>query len=365
MQSLQITRPRLIEIIDIPYPSLPGKGWILVRLSRALICGSDLPAFNGRNQILNYPLPPGMFIHECYGEVVESTSDRLRTGDRVVAMPHECCGLSEYYLAEEESAVQIPDELDNTDIIPLIQPLSTVIYAADKLGDVKDQSVTILGGGPIGLMMTWILNLRGGRPINLIDPISERCEFAMKFGASAALTVTSAEARSLHRSNALDFPETDICVEAVGHQQEVINDAITFVRPEGRLLTLGIPDQPIYALEFERFLRKNLLLIASVTPNWVEYMTKATEVLIQHECDLLPLITHRFDVTRAAQAYSLCETRTDGVCKALLKADQINWNRAKEKGFRQQPVKILQRTSQAAMAITADYLPTDSPFRNP
>lgn len=330
MHSLQITRPRLIEIIDIPYPSLPGKGWILVRLSRALICGSDLPAFNGRNQILNYPLPPGMYIHECYGEVVESTSDRLRTGDRVVAMPHDCCGLSEYYLAPEESAVQIPDEIDNKDIIPLIQPLSTVIYAADKLGDVKDQSVTILGGGPIGLMMTWILNMRGGRPIHLIDPIPDRCEFAMKFGASATLTATSTEARSLHRSNALDFPETDICVEAVGHQQEVLNDAITFVRPEGRLLTLGIPDQPIYALEFERLLRKNLLLIASVTPNWVDYMTKAAENLIHHERDLLPLITHRFDITSAAKAYSLCETRTDGVCKALLKADQENWNHTDE-----------------------------------
>jgi threonine dehydrogenase-like Zn-dependent dehydrogenase len=131
-------------------------------------------------------------------------------------------------------------------------------------------------------------------------------------------------------SNALNFPEADICVEAVGHQQEVVNDAITFVRPEGRLLTLGIPDQPIYALEYERFLRKNLLLIASVTPNWVDYMTKATEVLIQHERDLLPLITHRFDITRAAQAYSLCEARADGVCKALLKADQVNWNHAEE-----------------------------------
>jgi threonine dehydrogenase-like Zn-dependent dehydrogenase len=330
MHSLQITRPRLIEIIDIPVPALPGKGWILVRLRRALICGSDLPAFNGRNQILNYPLPPGMFIHECFGEVVESTSDRLRIGDRVVAMPHDCCGLSEYYLASEEGAVQIPDELDNEEIIPLIQPLSAVIYATDKLGDVKDQSVTILGAGPIGLMMTWILNMRGGRPIHIIDPIPDRCEFAMKFGASTTLTATSTEARSLHRSNALDFPETDICVEVVGHQQEALNDAITFVRPEGRLLTLGIPDQPIYALEFERLLRKNLLLIASVTPNWVDYMTKAADLVIQHEYDLQPLITHRFDITSAAKAYTLCEARTDGVCKALLKAGRENWNRAEE-----------------------------------
>jgi threonine dehydrogenase-like Zn-dependent dehydrogenase len=330
MRSLQITRPRLIEIIDAPYPSLPGKGWIIVRLIHALICGSDLPAFSGKYQVLNYPLQPGMFIHECTGEVAESTSNRFRPGDRVVAMPHECCGLSEYYPAPEDSAVRIPDVFDNAELAPLIQPLSTVLYAAEKLGDVTNQSVTILGGGPIGLMMTWILNMRGASPIRIIDPIRDRCEFAKTFGASATLAVTSTEARSLHRSNMLGFSEADICVEAVGHQQEVLNDAIAFVRSEGRLLVLGIPDQPVYALEYERLLRKNLQLIASVTPNWVDYMTKAAEILIQHERKLQPLITHRFDITSAAKAYSLCEARTDGVCKALLKASPENWNRTEE-----------------------------------
>jgi L-iditol 2-dehydrogenase len=325
MRSLQITRPRLVEIIDTPYPSLPGKGWNIVRLSHALICGSDLPAFSGKNQILDYPLPPGMYIHECAGEVVESTSNRFRLGDRVVAMPHDCCGLSEYYPAPEDSAVRIPDALDNEELAPLIQPLSTVLYAADKLGDVTNQSVTILGAGPIGLMMTWMLNMRGASPIRIIDPIRNRCEFAKTFGASATLAATSAEARSLHRSNILGFPEADICVEAVGHQQEVLNDAIAFVRPEGRLLVLGIPDQPVYALEYERLLRKNLQLIASVTPDWVVYMTKAADLLIQHGGDLYPLITHRFGITDAAEAYSLCEKRSDGVCKVLLKADKEHW----------------------------------------
>jgi threonine dehydrogenase-like Zn-dependent dehydrogenase len=179
-------------------------------------------------------------------------------------------------------------------------------------------------------MMTWILNMRGASPIRIIDPIRDRCEFAKTFGASATLAVTSTEARSLHRSNMLGFSEADICVEAVGHQQEVLNDAIAFVRSEGRLLVLGIPDQPVYALEYERLLRKNLQLIASVTPNWVDYMTKAAEILIQHERKLQPLITHRFDITSAAKAYSLCEARTDGVCKALLKASPENWNRTEE-----------------------------------
>ena len=196
MRSLQITRPRLIENIDAPYPSISGKGWIVVRLRNALICGSDLPAFNGKNQILNYPLPPGMYIHECTGQVVESTSNRFQPGDRVMAMPHDCCGLSEYYLTPDDSAVHIPDALKTGDLAPVIQPLATVLYAADKLGNVTNQSVTILGGGPIGAMMTWILNLRGAGPIRIIDPIEDRCEFVKKFGASAALTLSAVRSLS-------------------------------------------------------------------------------------------------------------------------------------------------------------------------
>jgi len=174
-------------------------------------------------------------------------------------------------------------------------------------------------------MMTWVLNMRGASPIRIIDPIRDRCEFAKTLGASTTLAATSMEARSLHRSNVLGFTEADICVEAVGHQQEVLNDAIAFVRPEGRLLVLGIPDQPVYALEYERLLRKNLQLIASVTPNWVVYMTKAADLLIQNVGDLQPLITHRFGIADAAGAYSLCEKRSDGVCKVLLKAGKDHW----------------------------------------
>ena len=40
MLALQMTRPRSFEIVEAPEPSLPGKGWIIVRLKYALICGS-------------------------------------------------------------------------------------------------------------------------------------------------------------------------------------------------------------------------------------------------------------------------------------------------------------------------------------
>lgn len=322
MLALQIIRPRTFTFVEEPDPIVSDDGWILVRLICAMICGSDLPAYNGTNQTLTYPLSPGMFIHECSGEVIKSTSDRFRAGDRVVALPHNEKGLAEYFSAHEKSAVRIPDALDNLETATLIQPLSTVIFAADKLGDVKNLSVTILGGGPIGLMISWVLHLRGAGPIYLIEPIPARCKLAEHFGVCSVLTTTSTEARALERSQGLDWPEADICVEAVGHNQAPLNDAISLVREGGRILALGVPDHSVYALEYESLFRKNIHLITSVTPDWERYLEEAAELVLQYEGTLEFLITHRFNIRKATTAFSLFEEKEDGACKVVLIAEK-------------------------------------------
>ena len=66
----------------------------------------------------------------------------------------------------------------------------------------------------------------------------------------------------------------DICIEAVGHQMETLNDCLELVRQQGTVLAFGVPDQPVYAIEYETFFRKNAHLIACVTPDWSEYLAK-------------------------------------------------------------------------------------------
>src|SRR5581483_10729406 len=137
MHALQLTMPRSFSQVQLPEPQR-SKG-ILVRLKWAIICGSDMVEFAGKRRSLRYPLPIGMPIHECVGEVVESTS--------------------ELFVSQGDSAIHLPDALFDFDGSALVQPLSTVIYAADKLGDVAGHSVAVIGLGPIGQLFCWLLKL--------------------------------------------------------------------------------------------------------------------------------------------------------------------------------------------------------------
>ena len=99
---------------------------------------------------------------------------------------------------------------------------------------------------------------------------------------------------------------------------ETLNDCFELVQKRGTVLAFGVPDQPVYAVEYETLFRKNLQVIASVTPVWSEYLVKAREVFLSAREELGKLVTHRFPVREADRAFSLYESHEDGIIKALI-----------------------------------------------
>ncbi|MEJ2732706.1 MAG: zinc-binding dehydrogenase, partial [Anaerolineae bacterium] len=298
MKALQLVRPRQFQAVEVARPET-GDGQILVRLENAVLCGSDIPKFAGMWRGLRYPLPPGMPIHECVGTVVESQSLRFRVGDRVVAIPVGDQGLAEYYVANAVKAISIPEPLARSEVRLLIQPLSTVVYALDRLGDVAGRTALVVGLGPIGLLTTWLLRQYGAR-VEGVDPIGWRCEAAQRLGAERTIELHSTRLVSL-----IDHDDTweaaDICVEAVGQQTRTINDCLYLVKRCGAVLALGVPLEPVYPFDYTRFFRQNLQMIGSVTPPDETYMIRAADLVGRHEQELAFLITHRFGMDRLAE----------------------------------------------------------------
>jgi L-iditol 2-dehydrogenase len=271
---------------------------------------------------LQYPLPPGMPIHECVGVVVESHSPRFQAGDRVVAVPKGDQGLAEYYVADAIKAIVIPEPLVHSEANLLIQPLSTVVYALDRLGDVTGRTAVVVGLGPIGLLATWLLHQYGAR-VGGVDPIVSRCQGARRLGAERVFELHS-ERLLAAISQGEEWEPADIVVEAVGQQTRTINDCLYLVKRCGQVLVLGVPLEPVYPFEYTRFFRQNLDLIASVTPPDETFMIRAADLLGQHEPELAFLITHRFTPDRAAEAFVLYETRIgDHPLKVLI--DGTSW----------------------------------------
>lgn len=322
MKAMQIVRPHVFEMVEVPVPSLQSDQaeHILVRTSAVSLCGSDIPFFTGSKRFLTYPLAPGMKCHECVGQVADSSSEWFQPGDHVVAIPENDRGLAEYYVARASKAVKLPGDLPGYKESCLIQPLSTVINAVDRLGDIQGKHIAVIGLGSIGLFFCWLLKKRGAGFVLGIDPITHRCSIAERMGADMTVPARSVEAVHIFKHEPDRWQPLDICVEAVGHQTETLNDCLNLVRHQGTVLAFGVPDQTVYPIEYETFFRKNAHLVAVVTPDWHDYLVRARDLFITHEKELSDLVTHRFPITDAAAVFTRYERHEDGIIKAILDA---------------------------------------------
>jgi threonine dehydrogenase-like Zn-dependent dehydrogenase len=325
MKALQVITPRSFTCVETPVPDLKSlaPGRILVKPQWVSMCGSDIPFFTGGKRHKTYPLPVGAPIHECTGTVVDSTSPQFKKGDWVVAIPENDQGLSEFFVGQAAKAVKLPPGTEGDGALCLVQPLSTVMNAVDRLENLEGKTVAVVGLGSIGLFFCWLLKKRGVKHITGVDPSAQRCQIAQEYGADTVFPMRSIEAVQQARQNPSFWSPPEIIIEAVGHQMETLNDCFELVQKRGTVLAFGVPDQPVYAVEYETLFRKNLHIIASVTPVWSEYLVKAREEFLSAREELGRLVTHRFSIRDAGKAFGLYESHEDGIIKALI--DMSDW----------------------------------------
>lgn len=303
-------------------PRLPpgSSNRVLVRTAWVSLCGSDIPFFTGRKRFQSYPMAPGAPVHECIGEVVESASEQFKQGDHVLSIPDGNQGLAEYFLAQTSRTIPLKPGITDPGAGCIIQPLSTIINAMDRLGDLHGKSVTVLGLGSIGLMFCWLAHKQGAALVTGIDPHTNRCKKAEEIGARETICGSSIEA--VHKMHAAGggWNPSDIVIEAVGHQMDTLNDALELVGKRGTVLAFGVPDHPVYALEYEIFFRKNAILLATVTPEWKEYLLKAQDLFLANQQELTGFCTHRLPIREAQRAFEMYERQEDGVIKVAMDA---------------------------------------------
>jgi threonine dehydrogenase-like Zn-dependent dehydrogenase len=242
----------------------------------------------------------------------------FQPGDRVLAIPDGDLGLAEYYIAQACKAVRLPADLAHCDDSCLIQPLSTVLNAVNQLGELRGKSIAVVGLGSIGLFFCWLLKKKGAGYILGIDPIAQRCQVAEKLGATQTTPIRSAEHVHAVRCEPDSWKPLDICIEAVGHQAQTLNDCIDLVRKQGSVLSFGVPDQPVYPIEYETFFRKNSTLIAVVTPEWSDYLSRACDLYQSSRLELAWLVTHRMHINDAGKAFALYEKHEENILKVIL-----------------------------------------------
>jgi len=193
-----------IGLIDLKEPEMSDYD-VKIKVAYCAICGSDPHTAEGAFGT-DVPIPLG---HETSGVIAalgkNATVKGLKVGDRVAGnFVHFCgtceacqsgqqnyctyrfggqnTGMSEYVIWHESQVYKLPENVSLKEGC-ILEPLSVAVHAADRISPKVGDRVVIFGGGPIGQLILQVLNLYGATSLTMVEPIADRREQALKFGA--------------------------------------------------------------------------------------------------------------------------------------------------------------------------------------
>ena len=263
MQAAVLHGRQDIRIEDVPVPRAEA-GELIVRVGAALTCGTDLKVFR-RGYHARMIVPPALFGHELAGTVVEAGKgvEGFSNGSRVVALNSAPCGQCYFCKRSQENLcddllfnngayaefIRIPARIvsKNTLIVPdhvplehaaLTEPLACAVHGFLDSNPHPEDTVAVIGGGPLGLMMVHVAALSGCKVISIVKHDGQM-EAAKQLGA-AHIIKTSSIQKAIRETRALTQNNrgVDIAIEAVG-VPEAWEEAVEMVRKGGTVNFFG------------------------------------------------------------------------------------------------------------------------------
>ncbi len=321
-----------VELRRFEVPA-PVHGEVLLRTKSVTICGSDIRCIYHQH-LGKGPegYQPGTIAgHEPCGQVVETGPGcrRFRNGDRVIVYHISGCGLcndcrrgymisctspwrraygwqrhggmAEYLLAEEKDLVALPEELSYSDGAQVACGFGTVYEGIEKVGLSGDHAVLVTGLGPVGLATAMLARAMGAGPVIGTDLIPERLELAEKLGlCDAVLPSRPDNVAEVKRLTAGAGVERAFDCSA---NEEARLLAIQATRKWGRVCFLGEGGGVSFQPSPDIIHDQKTIHGSWVTSIW--RMEELVEHLVRWRLHPDRLVTHRFPLERAAEAYAL------------------------------------------------------------
>ncbi len=320
MRGVKILDARTVETRDYPRPEAAA-GEVVVRVEAAAICGSDLHALYERAG--EKPNIPG---HEGAGVVVAvGKAARFKEGDRVCMIAFNSCGecemcrggyvayctgkrstygfscdgfQAEYVRAAEGSLLPLPDSVSFEQAALMVDPVGTPYHAHKRIGTAAGHTVGVFGLGPMGLGAVVTAAHMGARVIG-IDPIAYRRELAGKLGAAEVVDPAAGDVveqiRELTAGRGLDRG-----LECSG-RSDALMAALDLAVPLSHVAIIG-ENTEATVRPSRHFNHKEITLSGSCCWPLGEY----DEIVGLYAAGLraAEMITHRFSLEQAAEAYA-------------------------------------------------------------
>jgi len=321
-----------VEIREFEVPE-PGHGEVLVRTKSSTICGSDIRAIYHEHLGKGPEGYQGVIAgHEPCGQIEKTGPGcrRFRDGDRVVIYHISGCGvcndcrrgymisctsekyrraygwqrdggMAPYILAEEKDLVLLPDRLSYTDGAQVACGFGTVYEALEKIGISGNDSVLVVGLGPVGLAALMLSKALGANQLIGVDTVAERMDLASSLGLADHVVPVGPDtvAQVLALTGGAGVERAVDCSGADPGRQT----AIRATRKWGRVVFVGEGGTVNFNPSPDIIHEQKTIFGSWVTNIW--RMEELVERLVRWNIHPEDLVTDRFPLERADEAYAL------------------------------------------------------------
>ncbi len=335
-----------VRVETVPVPDI-GPGELLVRIDTCGVCGTDLKKIHTGSHTA-----PRIFGHEMAGTVAEVGDGvtGFRVGDRVMAyhhMPCEDCfycrkqtfaqceayknvgctagfapsggGFAEYIRVMDwivrRGVVKIPDGIP-FEQAAFLEPVNTCYKAVRKLGLQADETVLVIGQGPIGILLA-ALARRTGATVLTSDLYPERHAIAANFGLRHSLDAREDVVSAAHA--ATSGRGADVALVAVAGNA-LIKVAMDAIRPGGRVVLFAQTQHGEAPFDPGAVCMDEKTLMGSYSSS-VAIQDEVAEMVFdgyRSGFDLTRLISHRFALEDAVAAINLASNPQPGSMKIVI-----------------------------------------------
>lgn len=335
MKAVQIVSPDHLQVIDVDKPVINEKNNVLIHMTAAGICGSDVGIYHGTNAAATYPRIIG---HEMVGRVEEIGKGvtKLKVGDRVIINQVTSCGhcypcrkgrgnvcdnlqvrgvhidggYREFIAVPESDCYILPDSLSDTDAV-MIEPTTIAIQSCTRAELEADDMLLILGAGALGSTILKIARQICDHII-VADIMDNKLEDAKKNGAKYTINVLTEDLETKIKEYTEGHGAT-VSIDASGTKDSLMT-LLKVTGNAGRVMTMGFSTASVEANQF-LITSKELDVRGSRLQN--KMFGKAIEMINEGKLDLSGSVSHTFPLTKAQEAFDFVDSRDPSIRKIV------------------------------------------------
>ena len=337
MRQAIMTSPGHIEHKNVSKP-IPKEYEILIQVKSIGVCGSDIHVNHGKHPFTSYPVIQG---HEFCG-IIDKVGEKitgLNRGMKVTARPQVVCkkcdpckrgdynvcdnlkvegfqksgAAQDFFITTPEKLLVLPDNL-SFEAGALVEPVSVAVHSSQRAKKIKNENVTIFGGGPIGNLIAQVITTMGAKKILVRDISDFRLNLIQQLG-NFEISNPLNESMESAKERVFGNEGFSTAFEAVGIEA-TINDAIHSVNKGGEIILVGVfGEKP--KVDLAILGDREINIISSMMYKHEDF-EKAIDLISSNHINPLPLVTKHFPFEEYIDAYNYIDEQGDKTLKVII-----------------------------------------------